>query len=242
MSEIRKIIAEAIKEGPLQGTHKCQYCGQGFVKETTLATHQCEPKRRAQQKNEVGVQLGFQAWVRFYELTQGSAKLKTYEDFAKNQFYTAFVKFGRHCHSIRAINAGRFIDYVLKNNIKIDHWCKDKHYEEYLFGLLRTEATQDALERSIETMVDWAEETGEAFNDYFRKASPNRFVQHVRNGRISPWAIYCCDSGTELLATLTEEQVTLVWPWIDPEHWHKRLKDYVADAELAKHILREAQI
>lgn len=242
MSELSKLIAEAIKEGPSKGQYKCQHCGQSYTKETSLAAHQCEPKRRAQQKNEVGVQLGYQAWVRFYELTQGSAKTKTYEEFAKNQFYTAFVKFGRHCHSINAINAGRFIDYVLKNNIKVDHWCKDKHYEEYLFGLLRTEATQDALERSIKTMADWSEELGEPFNDYFRKVSGSRFVQHIRNGRISPWTVYCCDSGADLLATLSEEQVTLVWPWIDPDFWQKRLRDYAADAELAKHILEEAGI
>jgi hypothetical protein len=242
MSEIRKIIAEAIKEGPPKGAYQCQYCTQTFVKETTLSAHQCEPKRRAQQKNETGVQLGLQAWLRFYELTQGSAKFKTYEDFAKNQFYTAFVKFGRHCHSIHAINAGKFIDYVLKKNIKVDHWCRDQHYEEYLFGLLRTEAAQDALERSIKTMVSWSEETNEPFNSYFQKVSASRFVQHVRAGRVSPWAIYCCDSGTELLATLSEEQVTLIWPWIDPEFWRKRLKDYAADAELARLVLREAEI
>jgi len=242
MGDLRKIVAEAVAEGPVKGQYKCQYCAQAFVRETSLAAHQCEPKRRAQQKNEIGVQLGFQAWIRFYELTQGSAKLKTYEDFVKNQFYTAFVKFGRHCHAIRAINASRFIDHVVKSNIKIDHWCRDKTYEEYVFLMLRTEAAQDSLARSVETMVEWGEELGESFNDYFRRVSAARFVQHVCNGRISPWSIYCCDSGTELLATLSEEQVTLIWPWIDPEFWRKRLSDYAADAELARLVLREAEI
>jgi hypothetical protein len=60
-------------------TYLCQYCKKDFQKETSLAVHLCEPKRRMQERNERGVELGFQAYLRFYEMTQGSAKLKTYE-------------------------------------------------------------------------------------------------------------------------------------------------------------------
>lgn len=242
MSELSKIVAEAIREGTTKGQYKCQYCGQAFTRETSLAAHQCEPKRRAQQKNEMGVQLGYQSWIRFYELTQGSAKNKTYDDFAKNQFYSAFVKFGRHCHSINAIHSGRFIDYVIKNNIKVDHWCKDIHYERFLFEVLRTEAAQDALDRGINHMVEWSEEVGEEWNDYFRTVSNSRLVSNIMNGRISPWLLYCCDNAADALGRLHESDVNKIWPWIDPDFWQKRLNDYAADAELAKHILSEAGI
>lgn len=242
MSELSKIIAEAIKEGPSKGQYKCQHCGQAYTRETSLAAHQCEPKRRAQQRTEVGVQLGYQAWLRFFEMTQGSAKTKTYEEFAKNQLYGAFVKFGRHCHSIGAINAGRFIDYVLRNNIKVDHWCKDKHYADYLFGLMQTEAAEDALERSIKTMVDWGEDSQQPFNDYFRNVSNSRLVANILNGRISPWALYCCDNGMDALGRLSDWEVSQIWPWINPEFWQKRLRDHPEDAVMARHILSEADV
>lgn len=240
-SEMSNLIAEAVANAK-EGEHKCQFCGKGFIKESTLAAHQCEPKRRAQQKNEVGVNLGFQAWFKFYEMTQGSAKLKTYDDFVKSQFYGAFVKFGRYCHNIRAINANRFIEFVIKNNIKLDHWCRDNIYEKYLLELLKTEAAEDALTRGIEFMMEWSEETGEPFNDYFRKVSTNRLVQHIRNGRISAWVVYCSDSGTNVLATLNEEQLGMIWSYIDSDFWHRRLKLYLADTELAKSVLQKAGI
>ena len=233
------LIAEAVANAK-EGDHVCQYCGKGFVKESTLTAHQCEPKRRAQQRSEVGVNLGYQAWIRFYEMTQGSAKLKTYEDFCKSQFYGAFVKFGRYCHNIRAINAARFIDFVLKNNIKIDHWCREQIYDKYLLQLLTTEAAEDALARTIEHMQEWADSTGANYNDYFKSTSANRLVADIRNGRITAWCLYCCDSGTAALAQLNEEQINLVWPYIDADVWQRRLKDYVADAELARHVLKEA--
>lgn len=244
MSELQKLIREAAADVK-PGEHKCKFCGLGFVRESTLQVHQCEPKRRALQKSEKGVTIGFNAWLQFYQVTQGSAKTKTYDDFCNSQFYNAFVKFGRHCVSINAVNTQKFTDHVLKKQIKIDHWCRDAVYDEYLFNLLRSEAAQDAVERSIMTMQSWSEETEEPeqqpeFSDYFRAISTNRFILNVQNGRISPWAIYCCDSGIEKMETLTDDQIVLVIRWIDPEFWQRRLKDFAADAALMRHILGQA--
>jgi hypothetical protein len=239
MDELRKIAMEAAKDVK-PGAHVCKYCGQGFTRESTLQVHQCEPKRRSLQRNEKGVIIGFNAWLRFYEITQGSAKLKSYDDFSSSQFYNAFVKFGRHCVAISAINTEQFTDYVLKKQVKIDNWCKDAVYAEYLYGLLRTESATDALERSIITMQEWGDETANDLVTYFNNISSNRFVQHILNGRVSCWAIYCCDSGIDKLGTITEEQVTMIMPWIDPEFWQRKLRDYPADAEMTRHILEQA--
>ena len=244
VSELIKLIREAAADVK-PGENKCKFCGQGFVKESTLAVHQCEPKRRAQQKGEKGVQIGFAAWIRFYELSQGSAKTKSSDDFCNSQFYNAFVKFGRHCVSISAVNTQQFTEYVLKNQIKIDRWCSDKVYDAYLFQLLRSEQATVAVERSIMTMTEWANESvlpeqPPEFSEYFRVVSNNRFVLHVQNGRISPWAIYCSESGIEKLETLTDEQVGLIIRWIDPEFWQKRMKDFPADTALIKHIMEQA--
>ena len=234
-----KIIREAAADVK-PGEHKCRYCRQGFVKESTLAVHQCEPKRRATQQNEKGVQIGFAAWLRFYEISQGSAKLKTYEDFSKSQFYNSFVKFGRHCVSISAVNTSQFIEYVLRKQVKLDRWCHDRVYSDYLQTILRTEQAADALERSIITMQEWAEETGNELSDYFVKISSGRLIQHVENGRVSPWVIYCSNSAISRLETLNEEEISLLLPHIDPDFWQKRIKDYPADTELSRYVLSES--
>ena len=240
-SELMKIIREAAADVK-QGEHVCRHCNRGFVKESTLQVHQCEPKRRAQQQNEKGVIIGFTAWLRFFEISQGSAKLKTYEDFCNSQYYNAFVKFGRHCVSISAVNVNQFVEYVLRKQVKIDRWCHDRVYSEYLQTILRTEQAADALERSILTMQEWAEETNNALNEYYNKISGGRLVQHVQNGRISPWAIYCSSSAIARLETLNEEELALLMPYIDPDFWQKRMKDYPADTELSRYVLTESGI
>lgn len=223
--------------------YKCRYCSKAFSKESTLTAHACEPKRRHQQQTETGVQLGLRAYLRFYETTQGSSKSKTYDDFASSPYYNAFVKFGRHLVGIRAIAPAGFIDWLLKNNKKLDYWCKDAFYDEWLREHLRRENYQDALERGIKEMQSYAEDHPElknGFTDYFRYGNSNRICYHISTGRISPWVVFSCDSGTDFLASLSEEQMGIVMPWLDPDHWQRRFGDYTEDQRACREILAAA--
>jgi len=227
----------------LKPSYKCRYCDKEFRKESSLAVHLCEQKRRWQEEKETGVQFGLQAYLRFYELTQGSAKMKSYSDFVDSPYYRAFVKFGRHMVGIRAVNPRMFIDYVIKENKKLDHWTHERVYLEYLKNYMRKEAVQDALERALKEMQDYADEHqkfANGFRDYFRYGNPNRICHHIANGRVSPWIVFNCATGVEFLEQLNDEQIGLILPWIDPDYWQQKFRDYVADTEWVKTILKEA--
>lgn len=220
--------------------YTCQYCRKDFVKESSLAVHSCEPRRRRMEKDEAGVRLGFHAYIKFYELTQGSARLKTFDDFADSPYYKAFVKFGRYCVDIKAINPEQFVKWVLKQNKKIDHWAKDTVYTEYLLDYLRVEAVNDALARAIEFGIVWSEESGHPAHDCLRYGNSNKIAYAINTGRISPWIIYNCESGQKFLAELDATQIAMVWPYIDADFWMRKFKDYPADHEYAKDILQKA--
>lgn len=220
----------------------CKYCDKSYRKESTLAAHLCEPKRRVQQESETGVQFGLRAYKRFYEMTQGSARNKDYADFSKSPYYNAFVKFGRYCVDIRAINFMNFCEWLLQNNKKIDHWIKDKLYQEWMLPYLKREQAQDALERGVKEMLDYCEEHPELKNgikDYFRYANSNRICHHISTGRVSAWLVFNCDSGVDFLDTLNEEQLQIIYPYIDPEYWQRRFIDFVADTEWVKQALKD---
>lgn len=210
------------------------------MKESSLAVHSCEPRRRRMEREEAGVRLGFQSYIKFYELTQGSAKLKTFDDFADSPYYRAFVKFGRHCVAIRAINPARFVEWVLKQNKKLDYWCKDAVYTEYLMDYLRVENVSDALARAMEFGIDWADTSGHPAEDCLRYGNSNTMTYAVSVGRISPWIIYNCESGQNFLSELDPTQIAMVWPYIDADFWQRKFKDYPADQEYAKEILTKA--
>ena len=218
----------------------CQYCKKDFIKESSLVVHSCEPRRRRQEQSERGVQLGLQAYLKFFELTQGSARLKTFDDFADSPYYRAFVKFGRYCVDIRAINPARFIEYVLKQNKKIDHWCRDSIYTEYLLDYLRVENVNDALARAIEFGITWQEQTSNPAHDCLRYGNSNTMCHAITTGRISPWIIYNSESGQQFLSELSTEQIAMIWSYIDSDVWMKKFQDYPADQEYAKDILSKA--
>ena len=221
-------------------SHICQYCQKTFIKETSLTVHSCEPRRRRQEQNERGVQLGLQAYLKFYELTQGSARLKTFDDFADSPYYRAFVKFGRYCVDIQAINPARFIEYVLKQNKKIDHWCRDSIYTEYLISYLQTENVNDALARAIEFGIKWQEQTNNPAHDCLRYGNSNTICYAITAGRVSPWVIYNSESGQKFLSELTADQVAVIWAYIDSDIWIRKFRDYPSDLEYAKDILQKA--
>jgi hypothetical protein len=220
--------------------YRCQYCRKDFVKEASLAVHSCEPRKRFMSKEEPGVRLGFHAYLKFYELTQGSAKKKTYEEFAESPYYKAFVKFGRYCVDTRAINPARFTEWLLKQNKKIDYWCRDSVYTEYLQEYLRVEAVTDALARAVEYSMDWAETHRAPSHDCLRYGNTNVMAYAITSGRISPWVIYNCESGQLFLSALSPEQIAMIWPYIDSDFWQKKFKDYYDDQLYAKEILQKA--
>ena len=221
----------------------CTFCGKSFSKERTLQVHVCEPKRRHLQKNEKWVQNAFMVFQRFYQIHQNNGKPKTYEDFCESSYYRAFVKFGNYCVNINAVAPERFMSWLLKNQKKIDHWCKDSLYEEWMMGYLQQEAVQDALERALKEMQDYADQHPDlknGFKDYFRYGNGNKICYHISNGRVSPWVIFNCDSGIDFLGSLNEEQLAMIMPWVDPDFWQRKFKDYAADAEWVKDILNKA--
>jgi hypothetical protein len=238
--ELVKIWKEGKKTATPAVTFECKYCKKAFRRESTLAVHQCEPKTRAQQQNEMGVQMGYSAYLTFYSMTQGSAKNKSYEEFSTGPYYNAFVKFGRHCKAIRCINFTKFTEWLLKNNKKLDQWCSDAFYTEWMYGYLRKEAAQDALERSLLTMQDYVDEHPELKNglvDYFRYGNANKICHHIATGHVSPWVVFNCDSGIAFLETLNEDQVALIIQWIEPDYWQRRFKDLLGDSVWVKEIL-----
>ena len=218
---------------------ECGFCKRSFQRETSLAVHMCESKRRNSERDERGVQLGLQAFLRFYETLQGSSRLKTWDDFAASSYYRAFVKWGRYCVDTRAIMPELFLDWLLKHNKKIDQWASDSIYTEYLVQYLPREAVQDALARAESWAQDWSERHQAPPHDCVRYGNTNALCHAVCTGRVSAWVLYNCSSGRDFLANLDQSQMQMIWPYIDSDAWARRFQDLPADQAWAEQRLTE---
>ena len=203
----------------------------------------CEQKRRHLQKAEKRVQLGYYAFNQFYKLSTGAKQEKTYEEFCKSSYYNAFVKFGSFISNVRPLYPERYIDHVVTSGVKIDDWCKNEMYEKYALEFILKEDVTTALERSIQTMLEWASENEPApWNHYFQHASLNRAVWHIKDGKISPWLILNCKTGKDMLSKFNDEQLEMVYRVINPEHWSLRFKRQPNDVQLVKDIAKESNL
>tara|TARA_S200000501_G_scaffold328814_1_gene328993 strand:- start:339 stop:953 length:615 start_codon:yes stop_codon:yes gene_type:complete len=203
----------------------------------------CQPKRRFLQRGEKRVQLGLIAFNKFYKLSAGSKKDKTYDEFDKSPYYNAFVKFGSFVSNVKPLYPEKYIDHVVTSGVKLDHWCREEMYEKYAINLIKKEGVETALERSVMTMMEWADEQEQApWNHYFKYVSLNRAVWHIRDGKISPWLILNCTSGKEMLSKLNDEQLEIIYPMIDPEHWAVRFNRQTSDVQLVKDVAKESNL
>ena len=222
--------------------YKCVHCNKSFMQEKTLVAHMCERKRRALQKDEKRVQAGYMAYNRFWQLTQNAKKLKTYDNFADSSYYNAFVKFGSFINNVNPLYPDKFIDYVIKSGVKLDHWCRDELYEKYLYEAIKTEPVESAVQRSLQTMMEWGDEHKAEFAHYFNYVSLNKAVYDIRNGRISPWVILNTANGQTMVKNMSDEQLEMIAPAFDVPYWLRKFKDVPADVALVKEICREVDI
>ena len=170
MKKLNNTKKNSETEAPHYG---CEFCGRTFARESTITKHICEYKHRWLEKDRAGNRIGFQTWLQFYVKTSTSKKKRTYEEFIKSAYYTAFVKFGNYCVEINALNISRFTDWLLKNQIRIDAWCTDSTYTKYLIEYLRIEDPLDAIARSVETSITLAEAAGILSKDVLRYGNAN---------------------------------------------------------------------
>jgi hypothetical protein len=219
----------------------CEFCKKSFSRESTIVAHTCERKRRWLMKDERHVKLGFHAYQKFYQISMKSKKARTYEDFMDSQYYTAFIKFGKHLISINAIEAEGFVEFLIKANVKLENWTNEVCYESWVRELAKKESPDKAVERNILLMEQWARDYDENWIDFFRKVPTPLATRWIRTGRISPWLLYC-GVGDVLFDRMSDEQLEMVREWINPLYWQTKMRNNQVEVERIRAILQEAGV
>ena len=218
----------------------CEFCKREFKRERTLLSHSCRQKLRHQESLSPDGKLAFAVYDKFYQQTQ--RKSKTWEQFAESPYYNGFTKFAKYIRSMDVVNPMLFVDWVIKNNIKLEYWAKDTTYERYLTQLLANESAANGIERTFHHMQEWAEENNLTFEQYLYHASTNKIVHDIISGRISPWLLYGTKTGQEVLAKFNDEQVHLIIRYIDPAVWYDKIKEETDQMEFVRSICGMAGI
>ena len=225
--------------------HACEFCNKEFSRESFLVNHMCERKRRFLQRDDKSVRLAFAAYNRFYERRQRRRTPQTLDNFEASQYYTAFVRFGRDLLDMDVVSPMGFVDFLIRIEAHLDHWTDAKYYGRYIHELNKNEKPLEAIERSIHLMEEWSVNSGEPWQDFFRKISPVRATLWIKRGRISPWLLLLASSAPCLFDRLSEEQTAIVrkslgWDssW-GSTFWQNRIALHQADVDEFSALLKE---
>lgn len=225
---------------PVSNEFECSFCNRVFKSERTLIAHSCKQKLRDQERQTADGQLAFSVYNKFYQQTQ--RKTKTWEQFAESPYYNGFIKFAKYLRSMDVVNPMLFVDWVIKNNTKLEHWSRDSTYERYLTQLLANESVEDGVTRTLQYMHEWGDERSLTFDQYLYHAGTNKIIHDIISGRITPWLLYGTRTGQSILSQLNDEQVHLIIKYIDPGTWSKKIQEQTEDMSLVAEIFSQAGI
>lgn len=223
-------------------TFKCGFCKKSFKKESTLAVHICEKKRRHMVRDNKDAQLGFRAYQLFYKVGTNSKKEKTYDDFAESQYYTAFIRFATYCIDLRIDNVENYTTWLIRNQTRLDKWASDTVFNNYIKDRMKTESVSRAVERTVLFLNEWASENNTTYDDYFSAINANIAVVHICSGKISPWVLYASNGAQELLNRMNDDQIKIISEYVDPTFWSIRIKRKSEDFGWVESVMKEAQL
>ena len=221
---------------------KCKWCKKTFIRMSSFLAHMCPKKRRWADKGLSHVRLGFRVYQKFYEMTTFSANIKSMEEFVYSPYYEGFIKFGRSCQINEYLNPTKYAEWLIIKSKKLDDWTKDNIYNEFLKEYVKKEPGVRALERNIIYLSKWEIETKVSWHDYFRKVSTPRALYDIKAAKISPWLLYLSESGVDLLRRLSDEQITIINPFIDTKFWMGIFSSNKEETKLVKEICCHAGI
>jgi hypothetical protein len=108
---------------------------------------------------------------------------------------------------------------LISHKVPINLWCSDKEYSKFLIDYLKTEDVDDATNRSLGTLEEMCRDENIQIKDAFKFLNENRLCQKIYQGMISPWVLYNSDTAIDFLSRLNDDQVKIIYDYINPDIW-----------------------
>lgn len=89
------------------------------------------------------------------------------------------------------------VDYaawLINNNITMYDWTNIEYYHKFVKLHLLRENPKDALERSLQYIID-----NDLVGNFFATVSVKKFILWMETGDISPWMIFICPESEKLI-------------------------------------------
>lgn len=218
----------------------CDFCHREFRGEKRLISHRCLKRERFNQRSNPTTVLALQCYQSFWQQYKRSVSAD-WDKFESNKMYNDFVSFAAYCQVNNCVNIRDYQFWLIKNNFAIKAWTQDATYEKFLKQWVKNEDPWESIRRSLTTMQKITAERDFELMSFFKLVNNSLICQLITQGRITPWVIYNCDSGKTWLEKINEDQLKLIYGWIDPEIWMHRFHKFLETNDIQR-TLKELKL
>lgn len=211
---------------------KCGFCGKIYKSYPAYATHQevCVMRHRANDSDTPNFRLAHELWIHSFV---GCRKKIDQYYFLTHKDYSFFYNFARFCIENKVNNPKEYMDWCIKERIKLPNWISDKTHEEYIKYMVIKEDPVTAVMRSIEFIKSLE------CDDYFLKTEVGTILTHIHMGRISPWFVLLHNDGKDgLFKKATSEQKHYFNKLINTTVWNVLIKKNIDVCESIRIVLK----
>jgi len=214
----------------------CEHCKRSFTRFVALSDHlqRCELKKRGELKNTSEGILAHKLWCVSFK---GTARKKyDFIDFIKHRDFKFFIGFATFCCKVNAIEPEKYMDWCIKERIKMKLWTGEYNYSKFVKHYLIHEDPVEAVIRSI----DFIKNNG--VSNYFGSVSPGTFINLVEVGRISPWLYLLYWGAPVILKRMNTDQLNYFNTVVDHSIWSMLQRRHRDICEEIKKTLKKEYI
>lgn len=220
---------------------QCGFCKKVFKRESTLSSHKCKIKIRLLAKDTRQGRIALEIWTRFrtYNRIAFKKNKSKWECFMESREYQSFMDFAQFIIDNKPLKQEEFIDELIKQSVPIKKWKSIETQKNWIQTVLRREHPDRAIERSLLTIQDWADEYQEEWNEFFDKVTVGKALLWIETGKISPWVLHTASSFKFLMTRLTDQDLMHIYEFIDPKIWNAKILKYKGDVQRIKDVFKE---
>ena len=220
---------------------QCGFCKKSYKRESTLASHKCKIKTRLLAKDTRQGRIALEIWLKFREYNRFGVKknIPKWEAFIDSKEYNNFMDFSAYLIKEKIIKQEEFIDELIKQSIPIKKWTTHETRKLWIQTSLRREHPDKAIERSILTIQDWADENNIEWTKFFSEVSVGRALLWIETGKISPWLLHTTYTFKNLMSRINDQDLMHIYDIIDLRVWNAKIVKYKKDVERIKSVFKE---
>ena len=203
-----------------RGNWLCHYCSRRYTNETTFMKHFCEPRRRAQELMSPIGQAAYSfycTWMKLKRYSQPSSAA-----FLESKYYRQFLKFAQLVADAQISKPERYIELMVSAEIMPPLWCRDACYAVYIDWMDKLEKPMDQVASGVSFLLDVCEKENVTMDTVFKHLGAQRLISLVRQRKLSPWLIFCCQSFSVFVRDIDKHQLSALNLIVNASYWAER--------------------